>query len=212
MHGVKAKRVPFSTTDVDKLCMDFDLSRVNLVGDHNKENILAAVLAVQSIFPGGKEKLQSALESFTGLKHRFEFVAEIDGVKFFDDSKGTNVGATARALMGCDAPVVLIAGGQHKGGSYAPLIPWVKEKVRHLVLIGEATPLIEADLAGKVAMTRSSSLDDAVARAFHLAKAGDLVLLSPACSSFDMFQNYAARGDAFVAAVKNLSGGDHART
>lgn len=132
-------------------------------------------------------------------------VAEIDGVRFYDDSKATNVGAAVTALSGLsESRAVLIAGGRDKLGSYEPLATAVGRKGRAVVLIGEAADRIERALGGKVTVARAATMDDAVSRARDLAKPGDAVLLSPACSSFDMFRSYAERGDRFAAAVRNL--------
>jgi UDP-N-acetylmuramoylalanine--D-glutamate ligase len=133
-----------------------------------------------------------------------QHVRELDGVTWYDDSKATNVGAAAAALDGLDeleGRVVLIAGGVDKGGSYEPLRSRMLEKGRAAVLIGEAAPLIEVALAGAVPVSRAADMDDAVARARELARPGDVVLLAPACASFDMFRSYAHRGDELQRAV-----------
>jgi UDP-N-acetylmuramoylalanine--D-glutamate ligase len=135
-------------------------------------------------------------------------VAELAGVRFYDDSKGTNVGAAVTALTGLSEPqAVLIAGGRDKQGSYEPLVSALKGKARAVVVIGEAAERIRAAIRDEVPVHHAGSMDEAVQRAASLARAGDAVLLSPACSSFDMFKSYAERGDRFAAAVRALAAG-----
>jgi UDP-N-acetylmuramoylalanine--D-glutamate ligase len=174
-----------------------------LIGRHNLENALAALLAarLEGALP---REARRGLLTFRPLSHRMQLVADAHGVAFFDDSKGTNVGAVTAALEGFPRPVVLIAGGRDKGGSYETLAVTMKLVGRAAVLIGEATPQLRAALSPVVAVETSTDMDDAVARAAALAQPGDAVVLSPACSSFDMFRNYADRGEAFHAAVTRL--------
>ncbi len=147
-----------------------------------------------------------ALAEFKGLPHRVERVAEVNGVRFYDDSKGTNVGASVAALEGFAEPVVLIAGGDGKGQDFAPLAPAVKRHARAVVLIGRDAARIEAALeATNVPLERAATLEEAVVLASELAREGDAVLLSPACASFDMFRNYGHRGDVFAAAARRLA-------
>jgi len=139
------------------------------------------------------------------LPHRAEKVASIRGVTFYDDSKGTNVGATAAALSGMTVPVVLIAGGDGKGQDFSPLAGPVAEHVRAVVLIGRDADAIARVLAGvNVPLLRSSSMEEAVELAFGASKPGDAVLLSPACASYDMFRSYVHRGQVFVSVVRAL--------
>jgi UDP-N-acetylmuramoylalanine--D-glutamate ligase len=184
---------------------------MRLAGLHNAANALAALALCRAIgLP--LAPLLGALRSFAGLPHRVERVAEIDGVSFYDDSKGTNVGSTVAALSGLGrqlngsgGKVVLIAGGDGKQQDFAPLAGAVAGNTRAVVLIGRDAPAIERVLrdAG-TPIERAASMEEAVARAFGAARAGDVVLLSPACASFDMFTNYHQRGQAFCAAVKAL--------
>ncbi len=182
------------------------IGEMKLRGRHNLANACAAVAI------GGALKLSAAamvvaLGRFAGLPHRHALVAEIDGVRFFDDSKATNVGAAVAALRGMDEPrAVLIAGGRDKQGAYEPLVEALRERGRALLLIGEAAERIEAAASGVLPIQRASSMREAVSRAAELAQSGDAVLLSPACSSFDMYSNYKERGEAFVAAVVALGG------
>jgi UDP-N-acetylmuramoylalanine--D-glutamate ligase len=218
--GLAASRVGFSTRrtlqeggwiDGDSLCVRLpgeELERYpaqppGLIGRHNQENALAALLAARL---AGATSVEAALvlESFRPLAHRMELVAEIGGVAYFDDSKGTNVGAVVAALSGFPRPVVLIAGGRDKGGSYQPLAAAMKDVGRGAVVIGEAGPAIAAALSPVVPVIAASSMDEAVTSAASLARAGDAVVLSPACSSFDMFRNYQHRAEVFRAAVGRL--------
>jgi UDP-N-acetylmuramoylalanine--D-glutamate ligase len=174
-----------------------------LIGRHNQENALAALLAAR-LAGATADEARAVLATFRPLAHRMELVAERAGVAFFDDSKGTNVGAVVAALDGFPRPVVLIAGGRHKGGSYEPLAAVMKAVGRGAVVIGEAAPLIAGALGAVVPVVQAASMEEAVARAAGLAARGDAVVLSPACSSFDMFRNYEHRAEAFRAAVKGL--------
>jgi len=148
--------------------------------------------------------VQRAIDEFPGLPHRLQVVREKDGVAWVDDSKGTNVGAVVKSLASIDPPVILLAGGVDKGGSYEPLRSLVRQRVKRLVLFGEAREKIQRALGQETETMLVSSLEEAVARASAAARPGDTVLLSPACSSFDMFRDYAERGDRFRALVEAL--------
>jgi len=175
-----------------------------LHGWHNVANALAALALCRAI-GAPKDALVRGLRSFRGLAHRLEPVAERRGVTWYDDSKGTNVGATTAALAGLARRTVLIVGGEGKGQDFSPLAQPVARYARHVLLIGRDAPLIERALApAGVKLERCPSLEAAVARAADIAQAGDAVLLSPACASFDMFRDYKHRGDAFAAAVRAL--------
>ena len=188
---------------------------LKLAGLHNAANALAALALCRSIgLP--LAPLLNALQGFEGLPHRVAPVAQVGGVSFYDDSKGTNVGSTvaalaglARQMNGSHGKVVLIAGGDGKQQDFAPLREAVADAARTVVLIGRDAPLIESALAGSGArVERAASMEEAVARAFEAAHPGDAVLLSPACASFDMFTDYKQRGEVFCAAVLEL---EHAR-
>ena len=198
----RATLIPFhSTTPVD-----WDLTRVKLEGVHNRENTIASLLAVQRLVTKeNHHHIQRALESFTPPPHRLQFIREVHGVRYYDDSKGTNVGATVKALESFSSPVVLIAGGRDKGGSYDPLCSIVREKVKLLVLIGEAAAAMDRALGTMTRVVRARSMEDAVMVAHATAVAGDVVMLSPACSSFDMFRDYAHRGQVFQEAVNGIA-------
>jgi len=177
---------------------------LKIAGLHNAANALAAIALCRGIGIDYVPIIQT-LYNFKGLPHRVEWVANIDDVDYFDDSKGTNVGATCAALSGLSQKVVLIAGGDGKGQDFSPLKQPVADNARAVVLIGRDAPLIESSLLETgVAMYHAADLPEAVSIAKKLAQAGDAVLLSPACASFDMFKNYVHRAEVFVAAVKRL--------
>jgi UDP-N-acetylmuramoylalanine--D-glutamate ligase len=184
---------------------DLDLSQINLLGRHNMENIAAAALA--ALAAGGTLKgIQSALNDFKGLSHRLEFVRTINGVQFYDDSKGTNIDAVARALEVFHQPVILVMGGRDKGGDFKQLRELVKQHTKKLIVIGEAGDVIKSALKDSCqeGAQHASTMEDAVSLAYRAASSGDVVLLSPGCSSFDMFRSYAERGEVFCKAVANL--------
>ncbi len=180
-----------------------NLSGTILVGKHNQENIAAASLA--TLAAGGNiEGINSALKSFKGLPHRLEYVTTIGQVRYFDDSKATNVDAVLRALEVFDGKIILIMGGLDKGGEYGVLKDQLLEKVRLILVIGEARKIIQKSLGSYTEITEASSMAEAVDMAHERSVPGDTVLLSPACSSFDMFDSYAHRGDVFCKAVKKI--------
>ncbi|MGH6628742.1 MAG: UDP-N-acetylmuramoyl-L-alanine--D-glutamate ligase, partial [Burkholderiales bacterium] len=184
------------------------VSEMPLAGLHNAANALAAH-ALGHAIGVPDDALARALRSFRGLPHRMQKVTELKGVVFFDDSKGTNVGATVAALAGLRQPVVLIAGGDGKGQDFSPLAPAVKAHARAVILIGrDAEQLARAIAASGVPVERAAGMDAAVQAAFRASRAGDAVLLSPACASYDMFRNYVHRAEAFVAAVRRLAGSE----
>jgi UDP-N-acetylmuramoylalanine--D-glutamate ligase len=177
---------------------------IALTGGHNALNVAAALAAISSFSPFAVSPgtVRRVLAKFRGLAHRTALVAEIEGVRYYDDSKGTNVGAAVTALTGLvEAKAVLIAGGRDKGGSYEPLARALRNKGRAAVLIGEAAKALADAIGDSVPVRRAATIDDAVREARALAQPGDAVLLSPACSSFDMFRDYKHRGDEFVRAV-----------
>jgi UDP-N-acetylmuramoylalanine--D-glutamate ligase len=182
-----------------------DISRMKITGLHNAANALAA-LALGEAAGLPMPPMLEALESFPGLPHRSAWVADVAGVRYIDDSKGTNVGATLAAVSGLAGPLVMIAGGEGKGQDFAPLAAAFQGKVRHVVLIGKDAALIEAAVRGISPTERAATLEAAVRAAARAARPGDTVLLSPACASFDMFRDYAHRGDVFAAAVLALAG------
>ncbi|HXC08192.1 MAG TPA: UDP-N-acetylmuramoyl-L-alanine--D-glutamate ligase [Steroidobacteraceae bacterium] len=183
-----------------------EVSRLKIAGRHNAANALAALsLGEAAGLP--MPAMLAALESFAGLPHRSEWIADVAGVRFVDDSKGTNVGATIAAVAGMPGPLVMIAGGLGKGQDFTPLAQAFRGKVRHVVLIGKDAPTLAAALEGVCPTQIAASMQEAVFAAAHAAQAGDTVLLSPACASFDMFRDYGHRGDVFAAAVRELERG-----
>jgi UDP-N-acetylmuramoylalanine--D-glutamate ligase len=179
------------------------VTQLRLAGEHNQLNALAA-LALGEAAALPMEKMLDTLQRFTGLPHRMQWVAEIDGVQWINDSKGTNVGATVAAICGLSGNLILIAGGQGKGADFSPLREAVAEKVRTVILLGEDASTIDTALAGGVPVVHAQDMDDAVDLARAAAKTGDTVLLSPACASFDMFDGFAHRGQVFMRAVQGL--------
>jgi UDP-N-acetylmuramoylalanine--D-glutamate ligase len=176
---------------------------LTLIGDHNVANVLAASLAVMLAdrdhrSPRGLRTIGEALKHFNALEHRIETVGEFGGVTWINDSKSTNVASTLVAMRGMTRPTILLLGGKHKGEPYTDLAPELERTGRAVIAYGEAAPIIERDLEGVVPLTRlGSSFDDVVETARMLAQSGDVVLLSPACSSYDMFDNYEQRGRVF---------------
>ncbi len=181
----------------------FGLDRMKIRGAHNLENFMAAIAACKSC-GCPQEALQRLIDEFEGLEHRLEWVRDVDGVKFFNDSKGTNVGSVVKSLLSFDEPILLIAGGRDKEGDYGPLKGLVAEKVKGMALIGEARERMSGALGNLTDTVMVDSLEEAVRWAWSKAHSGDVVLLSPACSSFDMFQNYQERGKRFKAIVQEL--------
>jgi len=180
----------------------FPIANFRLKGVHNLENIMAAIGAALLMGCNPTNTL-SAVEGFGALHHRMEFVREFNGVSYYEDSKATNVGSVEKALESFEN-ITLIAGGKDKGGSYAPLADLVKERVRHLVLIGEAAGRMQQELGSLTATCHAATLEKAVQLASELTEPGGTVLMSPACSSFDMFKDYEERAERFIAAVKAL--------
>lgn len=193
-------------TDVELLRHNIPLiamSQLKIAGLHNAANALAA-LAMCEALELDRAACIDALRDFPGLPHRSQWVADVKGVRYVDDSKGTNVGATLAAVAGMSGPLVLIAGGQGKGQDFAALAPAFRSKVRHVVLIGQDAKQIAASLAQTCTCEFASDMNDAVTKSARSAHTGDTVLLSPACASLDMFRDYAHRGTAFATAVKEL--------
>ena len=174
-----------------------------LLGDHNVANALAAALAVREagVAPGA---IAQGLRSFRALPHRLEPVREVGGVLWINDSKATNIASTVVAVEAMDRPFVLLLGGRHKGEPYTRLAPLVAEKCRLVIAFGEAGAIVAQDLEGKVPLERGTTFADVVARARRAAQPGDVVLLSPACSSYDMFKNYEERGALFRKLVEAM--------
>ncbi|MEF8724414.1 UDP-N-acetylmuramoyl-L-alanine--D-glutamate ligase [Candidatus Accumulibacter phosphatis] len=182
------------------------LRELQLVGRHNAANALAALALCEAIGID-PQAVVPALAAFTGLAHRVERIAEIKGVRYFDDSKGTNVGATLAAIEGLGCKLAIILGGDGKGQDFSPLRPALDRHARAIALIGRDAPLIAALLAGsQVPLRRCLDMPEAVNWCAAQAQRGDAVLLSPACASMDMYRNYAHRAAAFADAVRGLEG------
>lgn len=181
----------------------FELDRLKIRGAHNLENLMATI-ATCKICGCRRESLQRAIEEFKGLEHRLEWVRDVGGVSFFNDSKGTNVGSVAKSLMSFQEPILLIAGGKDKGGDYGPLKKLVSQRVKGMALLGEAKERMFYDLGHLTETVKVDTLEEAVCWATAKASPGDVVLLSPACSSFDMFENYEDRGRQFKSIVQGL--------
>jgi UDP-N-acetylmuramoylalanine--D-glutamate ligase len=181
----------------------YPLTDVPLKGIHNVENMMAALLTARSC-GCSPEAIRSVLERFHGLEHRLELVREIGGIRFYDDSKGTNVGSVVKSLLSFTEPVILIAGGKDKGGDLSPLQDGIRSHVRRLILIGEAKERMAQALGALTETVKAPTLEEAVLLAYRSARRGDVVLLSPACSSFDMFKDYKERGRVFQETVRKL--------
>jgi UDP-N-acetylmuramoylalanine--D-glutamate ligase len=177
------------------------VTSVRMPGRHNLSNALAA-LALGDAVGLPREAMFETLRTFGGLPHRTQWVTEVNGVAWYNDSKGTNIGATLAAVQGMDRPVVLIAGGQGKGADFKLLSEGLQGRLRAAVLIGEDAPQIEAALQGVTKIVHADSMEAAVRAAAEQAQPGDAVLLSPACASFDMFKGYDHRGEMFMDAVR----------
>ena len=176
---------------------------IKIIGHHNVDNAMAA--ATYALLSGCPlDAIRSVLGEFPGLEHALEIVRDRHGVRFVNDSKGTNVDATLKALESIDQPIWLIAGGRDKGGDFSRLAPAIRRRVKRLVLIGEAAPLIAEAVPGYQAVDRAGTLREAVELVAAGAAAGEVVLLSPACASFDMFADYQDRGRQFKALVNGL--------
>lgn len=186
-----------------KLDESFPVEKIRLPGRHNLENVMAALLLA---LDAGAAPLacRETLARFPGLPHRLEWVANLKGVDFYDDSKGTNVGAVARSLAFFNRPVILIAGGRDKDSDFSLLADQIRERVKALVLMGETRELLARTWNGLVPAYLEDDMQAAVARAYELADPGEVVLLSPACASFDRFRDYAHRGETFQKVVEEL--------
>jgi UDP-N-acetylmuramoylalanine--D-glutamate ligase len=179
---------------------------IPLRGRHNIENVMAASVAA-SLAGAPLEGIAAAIRSFRAVEHRLEYVATVQGVEFYNDSKATNVDSTLKAIDAFDGGLWIILGGKDKGSDYSPLAAPLKAKARAALLIGAATPLIAAGLAGAVPVVECGTLERAVATAFRDAAPGDTILLAPACASFDQFNNYEHRGRVFKELVARLAAG-----
>jgi UDP-N-acetylmuramoylalanine--D-glutamate ligase len=198
---VKESEILFRREGVQEAILK--LTDIPLAGAHNVENVLAAVAATR-LAGADATAIAKGVRSFAGVEHRLEFVAEIGGVRFYNDSKATNVDATLKALDAFPGRILVILGGKDKGSDYTVLQSPLREKAILALLIGAAADKIEKQIAGSVAIEQAGTLERAVETAAHAARAGDVVLLAPACASFDQFQNYEHRGRVFKELVHQL--------
>ena len=182
----------------------FETRDVSLQGDFNLEDVLAATTAA-CLLGADFAAIRKAVREFKAVEHRLEFVREIQGVDFYNNSKATSVDATLKSLEAFERGVHLILGGKDKGAPYTPLLPLIKERVREVLLIGAAAPVIAQQLAGSTELVQAGDLATAVYEAFARSRPGDTVLLAPACSSFDQFKDYEERGRVFKELVKRLA-------
>jgi UDP-N-acetylmuramoylalanine--D-glutamate ligase len=178
-------------------------SDIPLRGDHNLENVMSS-LAVGLACRVSPESMRETIRNFKGVEHRLEFIDEINGVKFYNDSKATNVDAALKSIEAFPGGLIVILGGKDKGSDYAPLARLLRERGEHVILIGAAAPKIARALENAIPIHRAASMEEAVAAGYRLSRTGSVVLLAPACASFDMFDNYEHRGRVFKEAVKNL--------
>lgn len=200
-HKIKAKQHPY--TNVNSMSM-FTIDNPSLRGHHNAKNAMAAATIAQ-LFQLSNQKIQDSLQTFQGAAHRLEHVVNILKVAYINDSKATNVNATFYALDSMTQPTVWLVGGVDKGNDYTPLLPLVHEKVKAIICIGvDNHKLMDVFSPVVDVLVETQSMDMAVKSAYKLATKGDAVLLSPACASFDLFENYEDRGNQFKAAVRKL--------
>jgi UDP-N-acetylmuramoylalanine--D-glutamate ligase len=180
------------------------VSEIPLKGSHNVENALAAV-CVGILMGCAPDKIAQAIRSFKAVEHRLEYVATVRGVEYFNDSKATNVDATIKALESFPANIHIILGGKDKGSDYTVLNDLLRQRVKRVYTIGAAADKIESHIKGAAEIVHAETLDNAIKRAAAVAQPGDIVLLAPACASFDQFQNYEHRGRVFKEAVRSLA-------
>lgn len=181
----------------------YDLNQSPLKGIHNVENMMAAILAAR-LFGSSKKAIERVVGRFRGLEHRLELVREIEGVAYYNDSKATNVGSVVKSLQSFQKPIILIAGGKDKQTDLRPLREWIQNRVRRMILIGEAKERMGRELGSLTDTLMANTLEEAVHLAHQSARRGEVVLLSPACSSFDMFKDYKERGKVFKEIVNRL--------
>jgi UDP-N-acetylmuramoylalanine--D-glutamate ligase len=179
------------------------VDEISIKGMHNVQNAMAASL-IGRLYGVSTASLRATLRNFKGVEHRLEFVREVQGVRYYNDSKATNVDSVWYALQAFTTPIVLLLGGRDKGNDYGRLHQLVRDRVKAIVAIGESADKVVASFNGMAVIKKASAMDEAVATARFLADAGDIVLLSPACASFDWFKNYEHRGQVFKKLVMAL--------
>jgi UDP-N-acetylmuramoylalanine--D-glutamate ligase len=201
--GIFLKEKTLVHYNANGVCEEYPLDMIKIPGLHNIENVMAAIMAARycGCSPGN---VISAVADFKGIPHRIEFTEEKNGVAFYDDSKGTNVGAVARALETFSRPIILLMGGRDKEGDFGTLSPLIMSKVKELVLFGEARDKIYDLISSAVKTSKTTTLKEAIELAYRHSRPGDVVLLSPGCASFDEFSNYKERGRFFKDVVQGL--------
>jgi UDP-N-acetylmuramoylalanine--D-glutamate ligase len=182
-----------------------DARKLIIKGKHNVYNSLASIISAK-IFNIKREYITETLSNFKGVEHRLEFVKEINGVKFYNDSKATNVNSVWYALQGFSEPIILILGGRDKGNDYSEIENEVRQNVKHIIAIGESRDKVYDFFSGKIPVTLADSMEDAILKGYSNADKNNIVLLSPACASFDMFDSYEHRGEVFKQIVNSLNG------
>lgn len=219
INNIKSRRFFFTSKDklrkgayiakdriiyaVGEIASELEIKNIHLKGRHNLENIMAVII-VSSLCNCESENIKRVIENFRGLPHRIQFLREVSGIKFYDDSKGTNVDAVIRAIECFTENIILIAGGKDKESDFRPLREVIKNKVKALILLGEAKHKIAQQLNGSTEILIVEDMEEAVKKAYQIAKSGEVVLLSPGCASQDMFQDYAERGNVFAHYVRSL--------
>lgn len=199
--NVGSKQIVAKITNKEEV---YDLSQYRLFGEHNRENLMAAICAARSMGVNPKA-IQTVINTFKGVAHRLEFVRKKDGVFFFNDSKGTNVMSVKRSLSAFSSnPIILIAGGKDKNMDFTPLVDLVKKKCKILILLGEAKEKINRAIGDHAETYLVGTFEEAILLAFQKSRSGDIILLSPGCSSYDMFRNFEERGDYFKKLVAQL--------
>ncbi|MBU1874660.1 UDP-N-acetylmuramoyl-L-alanine--D-glutamate ligase [bacterium] len=198
---VKTDMVSIMTKDGQEY---LNLKNIKLLGEHNLLNILATLNVTQH-FNISKDRVIEVLKDFSGIEHRLEYIRTINGIDYFNDSKATNVESVKYALKSFSRPVIIILGGRDKDSDFSILLPYLKEHVKHVLLIGEAASKIESVVRNILDYSYADSMESAVNDATHIAQAGDVVLLAPACASFDMFENYEHRGRVFKEIVLSIT-------
>jgi len=178
-------------------------SEIPLLGIHNQENVMASALAGH-ILGIPLKKIKESVKKFTGLEHRMEIVRNVQGIDFYNDSKATNIDAALKSIQSFDRKIILILGGRDKGGDFVSLRKDIKKQVKKIILIGEAREKIHRDLRGIIAEETADSMQEAVKLSFASAGKGDIVLLAPACTSFDMFESFEHRGKVYKKEVNSL--------
>lgn len=200
-YDSRTKRIVSKVTGKEEV---YDLTQYRLFGEHNRENLMAAICAARAVGVG-HAAIQTVINTFKGCPHRLEFIRKKDGVFFFNDSKGTNVMSVQKSLAAFSTnPIILIAGGKDKNADFTPLVELVKRKCKILILIGEAKEKINRAIGDFAETYLVGTFEEAILLSYQKSRSGDIILLSPGCASYDMFKNYEERGDYFKKLVTQL--------